>query len=266
MTADPNAGRNAGRNADPAADRERRLHFLLRRLAAAQRRWSLFADGDRVLLGLSGGMDSVTLLHLLARWRRVAPFDFALAALHVEFAEAQGSRERRGRLEDLCGGLDVPLAFAAAEPDQGPPAGVRPAHPCFRCARERRRLLFGHAARHGYGKLALAHHLDDAAETVLMNLLFKGGLEGMPPRRDFFDGRVALVRPLLLAEKSEIARAAAALDFPFVPCLCERAARGIGSERDRAREFLRSLGRHSRAAKRHLLRVSLAAGDGVARP
>ena len=121
-------------NVDPTADRERRLHFLTRRLAAAQKRWSLFADGDRVLLGLSGGMDSVTLLHLLVGWRRAAPLDFALAALHVEFPEAEGRGERRRRLEDLCGGLDVPLAFAAAEPDPGPPAGARPAHPCFRCA------------------------------------------------------------------------------------------------------------------------------------
>lgn len=257
---------NAEPTADPAADRERRLHFLARRLAAAQKRWSLFADGDRVLLGLSGGMDSVMLLHLLVRWRRAAPLDFALAALHVEFPEAQGRAERRRRLQELCDGLDVPLAFAAAEPDPGPPAGARPAHPCFRCARERRRLLFGHAAQHGCGKLALAHHLDDAAETVLMNLLFQGGLEGMPPRRDFFDGRVALVRPLLLAEKSEIARAASALGFPFVPCLCDRAAQGIGSERDHVRAFLSSLGPNARAAKRHLLRVSLAAAEGAARP
>ena len=255
---------NAEPTADPAADRERRLHFLARRLAAAQKRWSLFADGDRVLLGLSGGMDSVTLLHLLVRWRRVAPLDFALAALHVEFPAAQGGEERRRRLEDLCGGLDVPLAFAAAEPDPGPPAGARPAHPCFRCAHERRRLLFSHAAQHGCGKLALAHHLDDAAETVLMNLLFKGGLEGLPPRRDFFDGRVALIRPLLLAEKSEIARAAGTLGFSFVPCLCDRAALGLGSERERARGYLHSLGRNARTAKRHLLRASLAAGGDAA--
>ncbi len=242
---------------DPHADRERRLHFLNRRLAAAQKRWSLFADGDRVLLGLSGGMDSVTLLHLLARRRRDATRGLALAAMHVEFPEADGRAERLRRREELCGGLDVPLAFAAADPDPGPPAGARPAHPCFRCARERRRLLFTHAVEHGFGKLALGHHLDDAAETVLMNLLFKGGLEGLPPRRDFFDGRVALVRPLLLAEKAEIARAAATLDFPFVPCLCDRAVGGLGSERDRARDYLHSLGRNARTAKRHLLRVSL---------
>lgn len=246
---------------DPGTDRERRLHFLAKRLAAAQKRWSLFADGDRVLIGLSGGMDSVTLLHLLARWRRSAPFDFTPAALHVEFPETAGREERRRQLEDLCGGLDIPLEFAAADPDPGPPAGARPAHPCFRCARERRRLLFSHAVEHGFGKLVLAHHLDDAAETVLMNLLFRGGLEGLPPRRDFFDGRVALVRPLLLAEKSEIARAAAGLGFPFVPCLCDRAALGLGSERERARLYLHSLGRNARTAKRHLLRVSLAAGS-----
>ncbi len=326
------------------SDLDRRLHFLLRRVSAAQRAWSLIADGDRVLLGLSGGKDSVTLLHLLLAWRRVAPTRFDLAALHVEQeptappdeaadsasdrASAERATARRHALETLAASLRVELSFVSAPREAPPiagsadarrgspprpardaggatrslaPEGVRAspndegfpspataltprrprtqagvvakpaaragpggtpgAHPCFRCSWVRREALFRFAAERGFNKVALAHHLDDAAQTVLMNLLFHGGVEGLEPRREFFGGKIVVIRPLILAEEREIRRVASRLDFPFASCDCPH---GVDSERARAAAFLATFGRRAGSVKRNLWRAARAAAEGRA--
>jgi len=232
---------------------DKRLHFLSRRLNSAQKQWNLLADGDRVLLGLSGGKDSVTLLHLLPYWRQSAPIDFSLTAMHVEMYQSTGNDERRDRLTRLASQLDVELQFGISEPDAELDATDRKTHPCFRCAWKRRRALFTYAGAHGFNKVALAHHLDDAAQTILMNLLFKGDPRGMEPRREFFDGKIDLIRPLILAQEKEIRRVAAVLDFECLGCLCDEE---IVSEREHIGEFLNSFGRQSATVKRHLWRAA----------
>ncbi len=232
---------------------DRRLHFLGRRLGAAQKQWDLIADGDRILLGLSGGKDSVTLLHLLPYWRRRAPRDFELGALHVEVAGAEDNVERRRQLRELGDRLEVAIDFVATDPEEIGDFRGRPAHPCFRCAWKRREALFTHAADRNFNKVALAHHLDDAAQTTLLNLLFKGDLGGMHPARSFFGGRVTLIRPLILAEEREIRRVASVLDFPFYSCLCSHEA---DSQRAHVKSFLNSFGPQAPTVKRHLWRAS----------
>ncbi len=242
-------------NASPTNQKllDNRLHFLGRRLNSAQKQWNLFEDGDRVLLGLSGGKDSVSLLHLLPHWRRNAPLDFSLSAMHVEMAQAEGNDERRQRLTALADRLDVELAFATSPVDEKRDHTGRKTHPCFRCAWKRRAALFSHAGARGFNKVALAHHLDDAAQTILMNLLFKGESGGMEPRREFFDGQIVLIRPLILAEEKEIKRVAAVVDFDCLGCLC---ADEKASERVHVGNFLNSFGRQSSTVKRQLWRAS----------
>ena len=242
---------------------DQRLHFLGRRLNQAQKQWVPIAEGDRILLGLSGGKDSLTLLRLLLHWRRSAPVDFTLSALHVEIAGAAGNAARRsllaGEVARIAGDADCDLHFAAAAAPDARGAGHagdhagRDLHPCFVCARRRREILFRHAADHGLNKLALAHHLDDAAETVLMNVLFHGRAEGMRPVRAFFADRVTLIRPLILAEEKEIRRVSALVDFPYFGCFCDAEP---DSRRRQVKAFLASLGRQATAAKRHLWRLS----------
>ncbi len=240
--------------ANHARELSRRLHFLGRRLSAAQRRWGLLADGDRLLLGLSGGKDSVTLLHLLRAWRRNGPLGFTLAALHVEREDAAGNAERRRLLAAHADALQVELSIVTVPP-AADSQGARNIHPCFLCARQRREALLRHAAAHGFGKIVLAHHLDDDAETVLMNLLFHGRLEGLAPRRAYAGGRIELVRPLLLAEEKEIQRVAALLSFPCWTCDCPD---GEDSRRRQMKAFLLSLGPRASAVKRRLVRAAAA--------
>jgi len=252
-----------------APELQRRLHFLARRLAAAQRRWRLFADGDRLLVAFSGGKDSLALLHVLAWWLPRSGLSCELAACHVEIAGAVGNAERRDALAAMAREAGVPLSFAAIDPVAAT-GGSRDLHPCFRCSRLRRRALLEVARDGGFDTIVLGHHLDDAAETVLMNLTARGDPTGLVPRRDYADGRIAVVRPLLLAAESELARVAALLPSPSLPpYACPLEADRADTSREKARAYLRSLGRRSRAARRHLLRLSLqAAGltDGGRRP
>jgi tRNA 2-thiocytidine biosynthesis protein TtcA len=238
----------------------RRLHYLGRRLAQAQRQFRLIADGDRIVLGLSGGKDSTALLLALPAWRRTVPLSFDLVAVHVETEDPRSNQLCLDHLTKITAIAGVPLATVTAGTDSGPPPRGRVTHPCFRCAWHRREALFRWAVAHGYGKLALGHHLDDAAETALMNLLYKGRLEALAPSRSFFAGAVTLIRPLILAEAKELARVAACLDDPPLTCTCATAAGAPpDSARAQMRRFLRSFGKDAATAKRHLWRASLPA-------
>jgi tRNA(Ile)-lysidine synthase TilS/MesJ len=110
---------------------DRRLHFLGKRLNTAQKAWGLIENGDRILLGLSGGKDSLSLMHLLVHWRRAAPVAFDLAALHVQVADQQGNQHRQATLTDHAATIEVPVAYAtAAAPTAAPQSRrhrVRPA-------------------------------------------------------------------------------------------------------------------------------------------
>jgi tRNA 2-thiocytidine biosynthesis protein TtcA len=227
---------------------QKRLHFLLRRIKQVQRLWRIIDDGDRVLLGLSGGKDSMALLYLLRYWRKFSPERFEFAALHVEFTGIEGNAGKRILLSDHSRRFGASLDFAEiAFPETGEVS--RPGFRCFRCSRARREALFSYAFNNGFNKVALAHHLDDAVETALMNLLYHSNLETMEPKVTFFDGCLTLIRPLLLAPEKELLRVSSLLGFPFFNCLC---AQKDTTGRDKIREFIRSFGREAEAVKRNI--------------
>jgi tRNA 2-thiocytidine biosynthesis protein TtcA len=227
---------------------DKRLHFLLRKVKQVQKRWGIVEDGDRILLGLSGGKDSTVLLHLLQYWQRFAPEGFDFAALHVETRGLEGNYGNRKLLRKHVRGLGLKLNIVEVEYPETGEIG-RPGFRCFRCSRERREALFTYAHKHGYNKVALAHHLDDAVETALMNLVFHAGLETMEPAIELFDGELCVIRPLILAEEREVMRVGSLLGFPFFSCRC------LGeehTERDRMRSFIRSFGRDAGGVKRNI--------------
>ena len=228
---------------------QKRLHFLLRRAKQAQRDWGLIADGDRILVGASGGADSTVLLHILAAWQRIAPERFELAALHIQPEDDPTNEDRRDLLRDHLARLGIELEIAAGEFRTAAPDS-RAGFDCFLCARNRRRGLFTYAHERGFNKVALGHHLDDAVETALMNLISQSSLDTMEPKLEFFEGALTLIRPLILAEKREIARVAAVLDFPFFACACPGA--GNDTRRVAARDFLASFGREAKTIKRNI--------------
>jgi tRNA 2-thiocytidine biosynthesis protein TtcA len=239
---------------------ERKLHWLGKRLARAQREFGLFDPGDRVLVALSGGKDSLALLHALPLWASSAGLRLDLAAVHVAVA---GGPDRREELAALAAGASLPLHLTSFVPDPtGPGPRGRLTHPCFRCARLRREALLRFAVDGGWTKVALGHHLDDDAETVLMNLLHQGRVQGLAPRRPYFDGRVAVVRPLIMAAEAELAAVSRLLAVPLATCTCpDGRPEPPDSARQRMKALLAGLGREALTAKRHLQRVGQQGGQ-----
>ncbi len=200
--------------------------------------FDLIADGDRVMVGLSGGKDSWALLQILDVLRRRAPIDFSLVAVTVDsgydgyrhdlIARTCESRGWEYRIEHTTIGevMDDVL-------DSG-------ATPCSLCARLRRGVLYRAASEVGASKIALGHHLDDFIETLLLNLFFAGSLKAMPARLVSDSGAHVVIRPLVYAGEDEARAYARASDLPIIGCCCP-ACGDLGLQRQRIKRLLMEL-------------------------
>lgn len=227
-------------------------HYLLRTVKRAVREFALIAPGDRIAVGVSGGKDSRALLELLAR-RVELPGggSYELAAVHVEMASA-GLPDQRPALEAWFRALGVPYEIASLDLPLTEPLPLD----CFRCTRLRRKALFLAAGRLGCNKVAYGHHADDAAITTLLSILYKGRSERLAPRREFFEGQLTLIRPLIYVTEAEIRRYARARGWEFPPELqCPRSA---AARRDKVAGFLSGLP----AREREQIRANLARLSG----
>jgi tRNA 2-thiocytidine biosynthesis protein TtcA len=228
---------------------ERLERRLLGAVGEAVRDFDLIADRDRILVAVSGGKDSYTLLHLLMRLRERAPVDFELLAVNLD----QGHPGFPSQLlEGHFRSVGVPYRMLR----QDTYAIVRRLVPpgetaCPVCSRLRRGILYNAAVELGCNKIALGHHRDDLIETLLMSALYSGALKSMPARLRSDDGRNTIIRPLCYSAEEDIAAFARAMRFPVVPCdLC-------GSQpnlrRKRVKQLLAELSGEHRAVKGNLL-------------
>lgn len=181
--------------------------------------YRMIEAGDRVMVCLSGGKDSYTLLDMLYSLQRSAPVPFELAAVNLDQKQPDFPADV---LPTYCRELGVP--FHQIEQDTY--SVVKRVIPegrtmCGLCSRLRRGALYRYAAEHGYTKIALGHHRDDIVETLFLNLFHGGRLKAMAPKLVAEDGRNVVIRPLAYVPEREIGRYARARAFPIIPCrLC----------------------------------------------
>ncbi|MFZ5918614.1 MAG: ATP-binding protein [Chloroflexota bacterium] len=217
----------------------RQTFFLLKKVNQAIRQHNLIAEGDRIAVAVSGGKDSLSLLHLLGARQCVARERYDLVAVHViPAADAPcGSGQNTTSLEAWLQSEAVEYILTPMQEVDSLPEG-RERSPCFHCAWRRRKALFLAADRMGCNKVALGHHADDAAQTTLLNLFYQGRLESMRPRVSFFDHRLTLIRPLIYVPEKELVRLAAVCGFPPPPAAC---VNGQASRRALMAQLLRTV-------------------------
>lgn len=163
-------------------------------------KYRLIEDGDKVLIGLSGGKDSLALLELLARRSRILKPRFTVVTAHVSMANIPYQSDL-DYLRRFAEELGVP--FVHYETSFDPSTDTRKS-PCFLCSWNRRKALFTVAKEQGCNKIALGHHMDDILETLLMNITFQGAFSSMPPRLVMRKFEMTIIRPLCLVHEADL--------------------------------------------------------------
>jgi tRNA(Ile)-lysidine synthase TilS/MesJ len=185
---------------------EKLFKKICRKMGTTLRDHSMIGEGDHILVGLSGGKDSMILLEALSERKSAVPFEFRISAAHIE-ATGIGYEIERDKLTSFCDKLAIPLYYRTIKPDlEKDPSKTT----CFVCSWHRRKELFKLTRELNCNKLALGHHRKDAIETLLMNMIYHGSISSLPYSLKMFGGRVHLIRPLMdvderiLADYSEL--------------------------------------------------------------
>ena len=225
---------------------------LAKRATKAIVDYSMIEDGDRIMVGLSGGKDSWALFQILDVLRPRAPVKFSLVAVNVDSGYKEYKHdviartcEARGweyRIEHTGIGEVIEDIL---NPDQTP---------CSLCARLRRGVLYRVAKEVGANKIALGHHADDFIETLLLNLFFAGSLKAMPAKLVSDDGAHVVIRPLVLVGEDEARAYTKECDLPIIGCCCP-ACGDLSLQRQRVKRLLMDLDREHPGVKQSMLKA-----------
>ncbi len=192
---------------------------LLKKVGQAIADYSMIAHGDTVLVCLSGGKDSFTMLSMLLALRERAPLDFRIIAMNVDQKQPGFPAEV---LPDYFKSIGVEFHIAKQDTYSTVKLKVPEGKTaCSLCSRLRRGIIYRTAKELGANKIALGHHRDDIVNTLFLNMFFGGQLKAMPPKLVTDDDKHIVIRPLTYCTEKEIEKFAKAMNFPIIPCnLC----------------------------------------------
>lgn len=180
---------------------KKKINTVQQAFNKAVKKHNLIEKDDKILVGLSGGIDSLVLLDLMAIRRKYFDVDFRLKAAHVNIKNIPYSVDV-DLLREFCDKRDVEFLYIDKEIEIDKEKITT--NPCFICSWNRRKLLFNYARENKFNKLALGHHKDDAIETFLINLIYHGTISSLPVSLQMFSGRMNLIRPLMYLNKEQI--------------------------------------------------------------
>lgn len=208
--------------------------------------FAMIREGDRVLLSISGGKDSLALALALALRKLWLPIDYELQALHIDWKEYPLPAEKMEELRSFFATIKVPFLSKQATMFSETFNGN---FNCYLCSRNRRRILFEHARELDIPTIAMGHHLDDIVETALINLCFRGDFSSMLPVQEFFDGKLHVIRPMCQVRESIIDRLAREIELPIAKAPCPFDSTNI---RSRVKPIVKSLSHIDRYTREHI--------------
>lgn len=197
--------------------------------------YGMIEDGDRILIAVSGGVDSLVLASILNLWRPKAPIDFELHCVHLDMGFAGVDVQPLVAAELEKTGLSTEIISTSLGPDaQNEATG----NICYHCARNRRTKLFQLCKERRFTKLALGHHKEDSVETLFINMFYAGNISTMLPKQELFQGNLHIIRPLALLLKKDIMQLAKQFGYCPVKNPCPQSGT---SKRDEIRQLLNNL-------------------------
>ena len=221
----------------------------MRQVGRAIADFDMIHDGDRILLGLSGGKDSLSLLHILNHLRQYAPVKFELAAMTVD-PEVEGFHPEK--LKAYLAGLGIPYFYESESIAENAKTQMKKDSFCAYCSRIKRGIMYNTCRREGYNVLALAQHLDDLAESFLMSAFRGGQLRTMKANYINKEGDVRIIRPLVYVRERQTAEYAKESLLPVIPDSCP-ACFGMPTEREHMKQLLKQEESHNKQLFKSLL-------------
>lgn len=222
---------------------------LNKAVGKALHRYNMISEGDRIVVGLSGGKDSLTLMHMLSERQARAPVAYELTAVHVDPGFEGGFSES---LLSYCEQAGFPLRVEYTDYGLQGHSPENRENPCFLCSRLRRKRLFEIADELDCNKIALGHNKDDIIETLFLNMFYSGEISTMVPFQPFFKGRFTVIRPLALADEKLIMSFARIQKFPEFVNPCPTAG---NSKRQQIKTLLNQLYRSNKKIKGNIFRA-----------
>ena len=221
------------------------FYFITKKTGKALWDYKMIADGDRIIMAVSGGKDSLCLLRIMQERLKFVPIRYEVIACHVDmgFSWVNTDTLRSHFEKEGVPYMIIPPPDAWQEQKEN--------FDCFWCSWNRRKAIFDLAGRIKANKIAFAHHMDDIIETMLLNLFFQGEIGTMMPYQDMFDGELAIIRPLAYVEEHELTRIANLLHLPVAASECPHSD---VSKRALVKSIIGDLRRHNRNVKKNIFR------------
>ncbi len=213
------------------------MQKLLSLVRSGCERYNMIEEGDKIAVGLSGGKDSVVLLAALAELRRFYPNSFSLTAITLD-PRFNGKDTDYSELEELCNRLSIPYIIKRTQLGDVIFNIREEKNPCSLCAKMRRGALHDAAKEADCNKIALGHHMDDAAETFMMNLLNGGNIGSFRPVTYLSRKDIYMIRPMIFVREKDTSRIIRKLGLPTVKSNCPVDG---NTERQQIKEFISSL-------------------------
>ncbi len=249
--------------------------YISNRIGKAIADYNLIENKDKILVAVSGGKDSLSMLKLLNERRRWAPIDYDLFAVHIETDFRCARCVHTKTLKKIFEDSGIPYHFERIKirnknearsfhSSERNPAPRIPALKggdlgrrdktvsCFWCSWNRRKALFTLAEKTGCTKIAFGHHQDDIVETLLLNMFYHGEFSAMNPRQELFGGKIVIIRPLCYVEENSLKKFAKESKFPSQLCRCPNSQ---VSKRRIMKKFIEKIGKNCTYAKLNLFRA-----------